>query len=109
MTPKDKHVAFRPHAEAFKNVVWEEPNRAKHEAKRPYPPFRIAKFLDWARIKKRKDIEHRDQPDRFQALVAWRISEPPPIFFVVYSKIDGNLNLISIRYANDQERETFYR
>ena len=109
MTPKSKHLSFRPHAETFIDITWDEANRLEHEARRPFPPFRVAKLLDWSRIKKRKDREHPDHPERFQALVAWRISEPPPILFVVYSKVDGFLKLISIRYANDEERTTFYR
>ncbi|MBF0394999.1 MAG: hypothetical protein HQL38_20175, partial [Alphaproteobacteria bacterium] len=84
-------------------------NRIAHETSYPDRPlFAFAKEFDWDRIKKRKDIEHRDVPERSQALVAWRIYDPPPIIFVAYCKVNGHLKIISIRYANAQERRFFY-
>jgi len=31
------------------------------------------------------------------------------VYFVVYSKVNGYLDVISIRYANSDEREIFFR
>ncbi|MBF0332097.1 MAG: BrnT family toxin [Alphaproteobacteria bacterium] len=104
MPPKGKLQGFRPHREIFSEITWDDGNRREHEARRPNPSFVMAKLLDWSRIKKRKDTEHRDRPERFQALVGWRST----VCFVVYVRVNGNLHIISIRYANDEECSVFH-
>ncbi len=101
--------AFRPHAETFEDIVWDPHNRRQHLEKRPEVDFLLTRHrsFDWSRIKKRKDPRHRF-PDRFQALVALRVSDPPPVFFVVYSRVAKRLNIISIRFANAEERDIFF-
>jgi hypothetical protein len=70
MPPRRKLPAFRgPLAEVFSAVVWDEGNRAVHEAKRPKPRFEAARLADWTRIFKRLDVEHSGSPQRYQALV----------------------------------------
>ena len=101
-------ISWRAHHELFSTIVWDESNRSVHEEKRAYPSFQSAFTLDWTRIKKRKDVRHRDNPDRFQALVARKIRSVEVVHFVVYSKVDGNLELISIRIANEKEHYAFY-
>jgi uncharacterized DUF497 family protein len=110
MPPRRKLSSFHgPLAESFEGITWDEANRRAHEAKRPRPRFTAAIWLDWSQVMKRKDVEHRGPPDRFQALVGRRLGGETAVYFVAYAKVDGYLHLISIRYANSDEREIFFR
>ncbi|WP_287758968.1 hypothetical protein [Acidiphilium sp.] len=80
-----------------------------HEAKRPKPRFEAGRRADWSRVFKRKDAEHPGPPDRFQALVGRDLGVAYAVYFVVYTKVDGHLNIISIRFASDAERQVFFR
>lgn len=106
--PRVKLGAFRRHFESFLEISWDPTNRLAHLEKRPEVDFWVTPRLDWSRIKKRRDTGHRDDPPRFQALAALNISDPPLIFFVVYTKVDGVLNVISVRLANAEERSVFH-
>ena len=97
-----------PRAERFVGIRWDEQNRAVHEAKRPRPRFEAALTADWSRVFKRKDIEHPGPPDRFQVLVGRNLGVEHAVYFVVYSRIDGYLTIITIRFANDAERAVFF-
>jgi uncharacterized DUF497 family protein len=110
MPPRRKLVSFRgPLPESFAGVSWDEANRQAHEARRPRPGFAAAPWLDWSRVMKRRDAEHRGRPDRFQALAGRQLGAQTATWFVVYSKVNDYLHLISIRYANSDEREIFFR
>lgn len=110
MPPRRKLLSFRgPLTESFAGITWDAANRRAHEARRPRPGFAATLWLDWSRVMKRKDIEHRDKPDRFQALVGRQVGVQAVVYFVVYSKVNGYLDVISIRYANSDEREIFFR
>lgn len=109
MPPRRKLTAFRgPLSETFIDITWDEANQATHEAKRLRPRFEAARHADWSRVFKRKDVEHRARPNRFQALVGRDLGVAYAVYFVVYAKVDGYLNLISIRFANDAERQVFF-
>jgi uncharacterized DUF497 family protein len=115
MPPRKKFPAFRAHMETFTDIYSDPANRIAHERRRPFPAFSDADLLDWSDTLKRKDVEHSDQPPRFQALVAYRAdywrafggTGDPRVCFVVYCKINQRLKLISIRYANPEERQVF--
>ena len=110
MPPRRKLQAFRgPLAETFLDLRWDEANRAAHAEKRPKPSFEAVLHADWSRVFKRKDIEHPGHPDRFQALVGRDLGVAYAVYFVVYAKVDGHLTIITIRYANDAERQIFFR
>ena len=110
MPPRRKLSAFRgPLTETFKDLTWDDANRAIHESKRPQPRFDAARHADWSRVFKRKDVEHRGTPERFQALIGRDFGVAYAVYFVVYSKVDGCLHLITIRFANDVERQVFFR
>jgi uncharacterized DUF497 family protein len=96
-------------AERFSAIVWDEANRARHEAKRPAPRFEAARKADWSRIFKRRDIEHRGSPERHQALVGRDLGVGYAVYFVVFTKANGYLNVITIRYASHAERQIFLR
>jgi hypothetical protein len=72
MTSRRKFPAFRSHTETFTDIYSDPANQIEHERRRPHPAFADAELLDWSRTLKRKDLEHRDAPERFQALVAYR-------------------------------------
>jgi len=108
MPPNRKLGAFRRHFESFIEISWHPGNREAHLRKRPEVDFWVTPRLDWSRIKKRRDTEHGGDPPRFQALAALNIADPPLIFFMVYTKLDGVLNVISVRLANAEERSVFY-
>jgi uncharacterized DUF497 family protein len=109
MPSRRKLSAFRgPLPEAFVDITWNEVNRAAHEAKRPKPRFEAARRADWSRVFKRKDVEHRGVPERFQALVGRDLGIAHAVYFVVYSKVNGHMTIISIRFANHAEREIFF-
>ncbi len=97
--------------EAFEDITWRPENAEAHFQKHGIP-FELAKQLDWSDILKRKDVEHRDSPERFNALVrlpAQTSFGEDFVFFVVYTKVYRLLHVISIRPANAQEREQFRR
>jgi uncharacterized DUF497 family protein len=116
MPPRKKFAAFRSHTELFTDIYSDPANRIEHERRRPHPAFSDAELLDWSRTLKRKDVEHRDVPERFQALVAYRADfwqltgrkDAPAVCFVVFSKINHRIKLISIRYATEVETSLFY-
>ncbi len=110
MPPRHKHAAFRgPHVETFVDIVWDEANRLAHEAKRSKPRFEAARHADWSRVFKRKDVEHPGRPDRFQALVGRDLGVAYAVYFVVYAKVEHHLHIITIRFANNAERQIFFR
>ena len=110
MPPSRKLASFRgPMAETFVDLVWDEANREAHESKRAKPRFEAARQADWSRVFKRKDVEHGGPPDRFQALVGRDLGTAYAVYFVVFSKQEGHMNLIAIRFANDAERQIFFR
>ena len=110
MPPRRKLVAFRgPQTETFASITWDEANRAEHEARRPSPRFEATLHADWSRVFKRKDAEHPGPPDRFQALVGRDLGVAYAVYFVVFTKIDGHMKVITIRYSNDAERQVFFR
>lgn len=110
MPPTRKLSAFRgPVKETFIDIIWDTNNHVMHELKRPQPRFEAARRADWSRVFKRKDVEHRGPPDRFQALVGRDLGTWYAVYFVVYAKTDGYMNLITIRFANDAERQIFFR
>ena len=110
MVSKRKLPSFRgPIAETFAAITWDEANRAEHELRRPKPRFEAARLADWSRAFKRKDIEHPAPPDRFQALIGRDLGVAYAVYFVVFTKQAGNINLITIRFANDAERQIFFR
>lgn len=110
MPPRSKLPGFRgPLSETFIDIIWDEANRAVHETKRPRPRFEAARYADWSRVFKRKDGEHHGLPHRFQALVGRDLGIAYAVYFVVYAKVDGYLKLITIRFANDAERQIFFR
>jgi len=116
MARRGKILSYRRHAETFTAITWVEANRLAHEAKRPHPKFADAALLEWSRALKRKDLAHRDIPERSQALVAFRQdvwerlggTGVPEVCFVVFSKVDHAMRLITIRYATDEEYNVFY-
>lgn len=100
---------WRRHAERFDEIVWRQDNAArrfdKHEA-----PFELARELVWSDILKRKDVQHRDHPERWNALARW----PDPdgsdtLMFVVYAKQNRELILISMRLATLEEADLYDR
>jgi uncharacterized DUF497 family protein len=110
MPPRRKLAVFRgPRVETFAGITWDEANRAAHEIKRPTPRFEAARHADWSRVFKRKDAEHPGPPDRFQALVGRDLGVAYAVYFVVYAKVSGHLHIITIRFANDAERQVFFR
>ena len=109
MPPSRKLAAFRATTERFAGITWNEANRLAHEAKRPFPPWRLPPFADWSRVCKRKDIEHPHPPDRFQALVRLVLEGRAFVLFVAYSKENQLLNVITARMATDLEAQTFHR
>ena len=72
------------------------------------PRFEAALTADWTRVFKRKDIEHSGPPDRFQVIVGRDLGLVHAVYFVVFTKQDGHMNIITIRFANDAEREVFF-
>jgi uncharacterized DUF497 family protein len=110
MPPRRKLVSFRgPLPESFLGVTWDEANRQAHEARRPRPGSATTLWLDWSRVMKRRDAEHRGRPDRFRALVGRQLGVQTAVYFVVCRKVNLYLHVISIRYANSDEREIFFR
>ena len=109
MPPRRRLAVFRgPQVETFTDITWDEAKRLVHEAKRPKPRFEAARRADWSRVFKRKDVEHPGPPDRFQALVGRDLGVAYAVYFVVYAKVNRHLHIITIRFANDAERQVFF-
>jgi hypothetical protein len=91
-------------------------NRAKHEAAYPdRPKFAAAELADCGRICKRVEVEH-PKPGRnsFQALVGREVVGTDhvirtAVYFVAYTKDHGIIEVISIRFADTNERAIFFR
>jgi uncharacterized DUF497 family protein len=99
-------AGFRPVRETFKGVRWRRSNRLWHEQHtRTDPRFPDACYLDWSRILKRPDTRHDD--GRQLAIVSRTLGPHRVTYFVVYVKRAGYLNVVSIRYAEDNERSLF--
>lgn len=104
--PNRQILRFRPVSERFRGVRWKRQNRLWHEKyTRTDPRFSAACKLDWSRILKRPDTRHGD--GRQVALVARTINQYRIVYFVVYVKRNGLLNVISIRYAETYETFAF--
>ncbi len=98
-------AAFRPVRESFRGIRW---NRLWHEAhKRIDPRFFVACKLDWTRMLKRPDRRFDD--GRQVGLIARRIGGRRIVFFAAYIKRAAFLNIVSIRYADDDEEQTYFR
>lgn len=103
-------------SEAYTTITWNSHNRARHEADYPdRPRFTAAELANWTRIYKRVDIEH-PKPGRnsFQALVGRQIVSRidmihTAVYFVAYTKDHGIIEIISIRFADTNERTIFLR
>jgi hypothetical protein len=119
MAPRRKTLAGTwrgPTSEAYTTITWNSHNRARHEADYPdRPRFTAAELADWTRIYKRADIEH-PKPGRnsFQALVGRQIVSRndmihTAVYFVAYTKDHGIIEVISIRFADKNERTVFFR
>ncbi len=99
-------AGFRPVRETFKGVRWRRSNRLWHETHtRTDPRFPDACFLDWSNILKRPDTRHDD--GRQLAIVSRPLGAFLAIYLVVYVKRAGYLHVISIRYAEANERALF--
>jgi len=107
--PRVRRLAgFRPTVEHFKGIRWRRSNRLWHERHtRRDPRFPDACFLDWTRALKRPDTRHDD--GRQLAIVSREIGNWRAIYFVVFVKANRYLNVISIRYADSEERRLFGR
>jgi uncharacterized DUF497 family protein len=107
MTRKAGRMAgFRPTNEIFKGIRWRRSNRIWHETyTRTDPRFPDACWLDWSAILKRPDVRHTD--GRQLALVSRRFGGARVVYFVVYVKRNLYLNVISIRYADVEEKHLF--
>lgn len=119
MAPRMKTLAGTwrgPTSETYTTITWNPHNRARHEADYPdRPRFTAAELADWARIFKRVDVEHR-KPGRnsFQALVGRQTVGRDhvirmAVYFVAYTKDHGIIEVISIRFADGDERKIFFR
>jgi uncharacterized DUF497 family protein len=119
MAPRKKTIAGTwrgPKGETFTAITWHPANRARHEAEYPdRPSFTTAKLADWSRIFKRTDLEHpKPGKNSFQALVGRQLLGAnlvprTAVYFVAYTKSHGIIEVISIRFADAQERTVFFR
>jgi uncharacterized DUF497 family protein len=99
-------AGFRPVREAFKGVRWRRSNRLWHEQHtRIDPRFPDACWLDWSRILKRPDTRHAD--GRQLAIVSRPLGPLRVVYFVVFVKRSGYVHVVSIRYAENDERSLF--
>ena len=119
MAPRKKTLAGTwrgPKSESYTRITWNPHNRIRHEAEYPdRPRFTAAELADWTRIYKRVDVEH-PKPGRnsFQALVGRQVIgrdhvTHTAIYFVAYTKDHGIIEVISIRFADSNERAIFFR
>jgi hypothetical protein len=105
-----------PTSETYTTITWNSHNRARHETDYPdRPRFTAAELADWTRIYKRVDIEH-PKPGRnsFKALVGRKIVSRndmihTAVYFVAYTKDHGIIEVVSIRFADTNERTIFFR
>ena len=119
MAPRKKTIAGTwrgPKAEKYTHITWHPGNRVRHEAEYPdRPKFTAAELADWSRVYKRVDVEHpKPGKNSFQALVGRRIVGADlvihtAVYFVAYTKSHGIIEVISIRFADSQERAIFFR
>jgi uncharacterized DUF497 family protein len=94
--------------ETFKGIRWKRQNRLWHEKHtRTDPWFSAACKLDWSRVLKRPDKRHSD--GRQLGILARDLGAARVVYFVVYVKRNGFLNVISIRYAETDEEHAFFR
>ncbi len=101
-------AGFRPTSEIFRGVRWNRKNRLWHEAnKRMDPRFSAACKLNWSRILKQPDTRFKD--GRQLAIAARDIGLRRVAHFVAYEKRHGILYVISIRYADTEEKHLFFR
>jgi hypothetical protein len=118
VAPRKKTLAGTwrgPKPETFTAITWHPANRARHEADYPdRPRFTAAELADWSRIYKRADVEHpKPGKNSFQALVGRQIVGTDlvtrmVIYFVAYTKSHGIIEVVSIRFADTQERAIFF-
>ncbi len=118
MAPRKKTFAGTwrgPKAEAYTTITWYPVNRARHESSYPdRPRFTAAELADWSRIYKRVDAEHpKPGKNSFQALVGRQLVGADLVIhtavnFVAYTKDHGTIEVISIRFADSQERAIFF-
>ena len=101
-------AGFRGIRETFRGVRWSRPNRLWHEKfTRTDPRFSAACKLDWSRVLKRPDNRHSD--GRQLAIAARDLGTFRAVYFVVYIKRSSFLHVISIRYADADEANLFFR
>ncbi len=113
---KPSPVPWRvPKPETFTDITWHSANRARHEADYlDRPRFTAAELADWSRIYKRTDVEHpKPGKNSFQALVGRHfvgsdLVTRTAVYFVAYTKSHGIIEVISIRFADTQERAIFF-
>jgi len=105
-----------PKPESYVGVTWDSGNRARHEAKyADRPRFTAIELADWSRVFKRVDIEHpKPGKNSFQALVGRQVIGVDlvirtAVYFVAYTKDHGIIEVISVRFANAEERAIFFR
>ncbi|MDQ2803825.1 MAG: hypothetical protein M3Y41_14545 [Pseudomonadota bacterium] len=118
MAPRTKTLAGTwrgPKAETFTTITWQSANRARHESDYPdRPGFTAAELADWSRIFKRVDAEHpKPGKNSFQALVGRQLVGTDlvirtAVYFVAYTKSHGIIEVVSIRFADSQERAVFF-
>lgn len=118
MAPRKKTLAGTwrgPKAEAYTAITWHPANRARHEASYPdRPRFTAAELADWSHIYKRVDAEHpKPGKNSFQALVGRHLVGADfvirtAVYFVAYTKDHGTIEVVSIRFADSQERAIFF-
>ncbi len=118
MAPRKKTLAGTwrgPKVELFAGITWDPTNRAARESRYPdRPRFTAVELADWSRIYKRADIEHKNPgKNSFQALVGRKLvgsdfARRTAVYFVAYTKSHGIIEIISIRFCNEQERAIFF-
>ena len=118
MAPRKKTLAGTwrgPRAETFTAITWNPANRARHESAYPdRPRFTAAELADWSRIYKRVDKEHpKPGKNSFQALVGRQVVGADlvirtVVYFVAYTKSHGLIEVVSLRFADAQERAVFF-
>ena len=119
MAPRKKTLAGTwrgPKSETYTTITWNPDNRARHEAEYPdRPRFTATELADWTRIYKRVDVEHPKRgKNSLQALVGRHVVARDRIihtavYFVAYTKDHGIIEVISIRFADADERAIFFR
>ncbi len=118
MAPRKKTLAGTwrgPKPETLAAITWHPANRARYKANYPdRPRFTAAELADWSRIYKRVDAEHpKPGKNSFQALVGRQVVGPDfvirtAVYFVAYTKDHGSIEIVSICFADSQERAIFF-